>query len=117
MPGGASWNGSTIGHELLVFPGSSRCASVVLARPQFEYDSGYLVKLIAEQRITAACFVPSLLRSMTRTSSFPPSGINRRDQRLLLTANQRRHTAHVLKTSFALLRWYASCAANVTTSD
>jgi aspartate racemase len=39
-------------------------ASVVLARPQFEYDSGYLVKLIAEQRITAACFVPSLLHSI-----------------------------------------------------
>jgi len=39
-------------------------ASVVLARPQFEYDSGYLVKLIAEQQITAACFVPSLLRSI-----------------------------------------------------
>ena len=30
----------------------------------FRNDSGYLVKLIAEQRITAACFVPSLLRSI-----------------------------------------------------
>lgn len=37
-------------------------ASVILARPRFEFDSAYLVKLIAEQRITAACFVPSLLR-------------------------------------------------------
>jgi amino acid adenylation domain-containing protein len=39
-------------------------ASVILARARFEFDSAYLVKLIAEQRITAACFVPSLLRTI-----------------------------------------------------
>lgn len=37
-------------------------ASVILARPSFEFDSAYLVQLIARQHITAACFVPSLLR-------------------------------------------------------
>jgi amino acid adenylation domain-containing protein len=37
-------------------------ASVILARPGFEFDSAYLVQLIAQQRVTAACFVPSLLR-------------------------------------------------------
>ena len=37
-------------------------ASVILARPGFEFDSAYLVQLMREQRITAACFVPSLLR-------------------------------------------------------
>ena len=40
-------------------------ACVVLARPRFEYDSAYLVRLMAEQCITAACFVPSLLRAVT----------------------------------------------------
>jgi acyl-coenzyme A synthetase/AMP-(fatty) acid ligase len=39
-------------------------ASIVLARPQFEYDSAYLVKLIADRQDTAACFVPSLLRAI-----------------------------------------------------
>ena len=39
-------------------------ATVVLARPRFEFDSAYLVNLIAQRRITAACFVPSLLRTM-----------------------------------------------------
>jgi amino acid adenylation domain-containing protein len=37
-------------------------ACVVLARPRFESDPAYLVDLIATQRITAACFVPSQLR-------------------------------------------------------
>jgi amino acid adenylation domain-containing protein len=39
-------------------------ATVILARPRFEFDSAYLVTLIAQQRITAACFVPSLLRAL-----------------------------------------------------
>jgi amino acid adenylation domain-containing protein len=39
-------------------------ARVVLARPGSESNSAYLVKLIAEERITAACFVPSLLRML-----------------------------------------------------
>lgn len=39
-------------------------ANLVLTRPQFEYDSAYLVKLMAEQPITVACFVPSLLRTI-----------------------------------------------------
>ena len=39
-------------------------ATVVLAQPRFEFDSAYLVRLIAQQRISAACFVPSLLRTI-----------------------------------------------------
>jgi amino acid adenylation domain-containing protein len=39
-------------------------ACLVLTRPRFEYDSSYLVKLMVEQRITVACFVPSLLRAV-----------------------------------------------------
>jgi amino acid adenylation domain-containing protein len=39
-------------------------ARVVLARPGAQADSGYLVRLIAEQQVTTACFVPSLLRLM-----------------------------------------------------
>ncbi|MGH8138324.1 MAG: non-ribosomal peptide synthetase [Steroidobacteraceae bacterium] len=39
-------------------------ACLVLTRPRFEYDSAYLVRLIVEQRITIACFVPSLLRAI-----------------------------------------------------
>jgi amino acid adenylation domain-containing protein len=39
-------------------------ACLVLTRPRFEYDSAYLVKLMIEQRITVACFVPSLLRAV-----------------------------------------------------
>jgi amino acid adenylation domain-containing protein len=37
-------------------------ACVVLARPRYEYDGAYLVRLMAAERITAACFVPSVLR-------------------------------------------------------
>jgi acyl-coenzyme A synthetase/AMP-(fatty) acid ligase len=37
-------------------------ARVVMVRPGGQHDSEYLVRLIAEQRITAACFVPSLLQ-------------------------------------------------------
>jgi amino acid adenylation domain-containing protein len=39
-------------------------ACVVLTRPRFEYDSAYLVKLMIEERLTVACFVPSLLRAV-----------------------------------------------------
>ncbi len=39
-------------------------ANLVLTRPRFEYDSTYLVKLMAEKSITVACFVPSLLRAI-----------------------------------------------------
>jgi amino acid adenylation domain-containing protein len=39
-------------------------AIVVLARPRFEFDSAYLVELMALQRISAACFVPSLLAAI-----------------------------------------------------
>jgi amino acid adenylation domain-containing protein len=37
-------------------------ARVVMARPGGQQASAYLLRLIAEQRITAACFVPSLLQ-------------------------------------------------------
>jgi thioesterase domain-containing protein len=39
-------------------------ACVVLTRPRFEYDSAYLVRLMIEERLTVACFVPSLLRAV-----------------------------------------------------
>jgi amino acid adenylation domain-containing protein len=39
-------------------------ACLVLTRPRYEYDSAYLVKLMAKQRISVACFVPSLLRAV-----------------------------------------------------
>ncbi|MFI4868005.1 MAG: amino acid adenylation domain-containing protein [Steroidobacterales bacterium] len=39
-------------------------AVVILARAHFEFDSAYLVSLIAQRRITAACFVPSLLHAI-----------------------------------------------------
>ncbi len=39
-------------------------ANLILTRPRFEYDSAYLVKLMAEERVTVACFVPSLLRTI-----------------------------------------------------
>jgi thioesterase domain-containing protein len=39
-------------------------ACVILTRPRFEYDSLYLVKLMIEERVTVACFVPSLLRAV-----------------------------------------------------
>jgi amino acid adenylation domain-containing protein len=39
-------------------------ATVVLARPRYEFDSAYLVELMAQQRISAACFVPSLLQTI-----------------------------------------------------
>jgi amino acid adenylation domain-containing protein len=38
-------------------------ARLVLARPGGHADPGYLVQLIAEQQVTTACFVPSLLRA------------------------------------------------------
>ena len=38
-------------------------ARLLLARPGGQSDPSYLVQLIAEQQITTACFVPSLLRS------------------------------------------------------
>ncbi len=43
-------------------------ACLVLTRPRFEYDSAYLVRLMAEQQISVACFVPSLLRAIIEES-------------------------------------------------
>jgi thioesterase domain-containing protein len=42
-------------------------ACLALTRPRFEYDSAYLVKLMVEQQITVACFVPSLLRAIVES--------------------------------------------------
>jgi len=42
-------------------------ACLVVTRPRFEYDSVYLVRLMLEQRITVACFVPSLLRTIVES--------------------------------------------------
>ncbi len=39
-------------------------AAVILARPRFEFDSAYLVSLMVQRRISAACFVPSLLQAI-----------------------------------------------------
>jgi amino acid adenylation domain-containing protein len=38
-------------------------ARLILARPGGQSDPSYLVQLIAEQRVTTACFVPTLLRA------------------------------------------------------
>jgi amino acid adenylation domain-containing protein len=53
-------------------------ACVVLARPRFEYDSAYLVKLMIEQRITVACFVPSLLQAIIKEPDIARCGSLRR---------------------------------------
>jgi amino acid adenylation domain-containing protein len=37
-------------------------ARLILARPSGEQDSAYLIRLICDQSITAACFVPSMLQ-------------------------------------------------------
>ncbi|HTV80663.1 MAG TPA: amino acid adenylation domain-containing protein [Steroidobacteraceae bacterium] len=39
-------------------------ARLILARPRFEYDTAYLVALMRQEQVTAACFVPSLLRAL-----------------------------------------------------
>ena len=38
-------------------------ARLILARPGGQSDAAYLVQLIAEQQVTTACFVPTLLRA------------------------------------------------------
>jgi amino acid adenylation domain-containing protein len=53
-------------------------ACLVLTRPRFEYDSAYLVKLMVEQRITVACFVPSLLRAVIEEPGIASCGSLRR---------------------------------------
>ncbi len=53
-------------------------ACLVLTRPRFEYDSRYLVKLMVEQRISVACFVPSLLRAVIEEAQIPSCGSLRR---------------------------------------
>ncbi len=53
-------------------------ACLVLTRPRFEYDSAYLVKLMAEQGITVACFVPSLLRAIIEEPDIDRCGSLRR---------------------------------------
>lgn len=53
-------------------------ACLVLTRPRFEYDSAYLVKLMIEQRITVACFVPSLLRAVIEEPDIAICGSLRR---------------------------------------
>jgi amino acid adenylation domain-containing protein len=53
-------------------------ASIVLARPRFEYDAAYLVELIASQAITAACLVPSLLRHLVDSPRIGSCGSLRR---------------------------------------
>ncbi len=52
-------------------------AQLVLTRPRFEYDSAYLVRLMAERRITVACFVPSLLRTIIETPGIECCGLRR----------------------------------------
>jgi amino acid adenylation domain-containing protein len=53
-------------------------ACLVLTRPRFEYDSAYLVELMVEQRITVACFVPSLLRAVIEEPDIASCGSLRR---------------------------------------
>ncbi len=45
-------------------------ARLILARPGGQADPSYLVELIAEQQVTTACFVPSLLRSFLDEPNF-----------------------------------------------
>jgi amino acid adenylation domain-containing protein len=53
-------------------------ACLVLTRPQFEYDSAYLVKLIIAERVSVACFVPSLLRAVIEEPHIGACGTLRR---------------------------------------
>jgi len=53
-------------------------AAAVLARPRFEFDSAYLVQLMAQQRISAACFVPSLLATIIDEPAIGTCGSLRR---------------------------------------
>jgi thioesterase domain-containing protein len=53
-------------------------ANLVLTRPRFEYDSTYLVKLMADRQITVACFVPSLLRTIIEAPEIEGCGSLRR---------------------------------------
>lgn len=53
-------------------------ANLVLTRPRFEYDSTYLVKLMADVRVTVACFVPSLLRAIIEAQQIEACGSLRR---------------------------------------
>src|SRR5882757_6155068 len=53
-------------------------ANLVLTRPRFEYDSTYLVKLMADQQVTVACFVPSLLRTIIEAPEIEECGSLRR---------------------------------------
>lgn len=53
-------------------------ACLVLTRPQFEYDSAYLVKLIIAERVSVACFVPSLLRAVIEEPDIGACGSLRR---------------------------------------
>jgi amino acid adenylation domain-containing protein len=53
-------------------------ARLILARPGGQADSAYLVQLIAEQQITTACFVPSLLRAFLEESDIDRCGSLRR---------------------------------------
>ena len=53
-------------------------ACVLLTRPRFEYDSAYLVKLMVEQAVTVACFVPSLLRGIIEEPGITSCGSLRR---------------------------------------
>ncbi len=45
-------------------------ACLVLASPAREYDVDYLIGLMREQRITATCFVPSMLRALVEATGF-----------------------------------------------
>jgi amino acid adenylation domain-containing protein len=53
-------------------------ATLVLTRPRFEYDSTYLAKLMVEQQVTIACFVPSLLRTIIESPEIAACGSLRR---------------------------------------
>jgi amino acid adenylation domain-containing protein len=53
-------------------------ARLILARPGGQSDPSYLVRLIAEQQVTTACFVPSLLRAFLDEPGLESCGSLRR---------------------------------------
>ena len=58
-------------------------AQIVMTRPGGHHDSRYLADLIVQQQVTAACFVPSLLRAFLQ-------GTRKREMRITAASDNRR---------------------------